>query len=68
LIAVPDILADYTRKAMTHLGADLLGLDFLQTPHEDYVLLESNDIPGLSGFPEVVRHAVAERLRTKLSV
>jgi hypothetical protein len=31
-----------------------------------YVLLESNDIPGFSGFSVTVREAVALRLRAKL--
>jgi ribosomal protein S6--L-glutamate ligase len=67
MIDVPDLLADYTRKAMAHLGADVLGLDFLQTRHGDYVLLESNDIPGLAGFPDAVKHAIADQMRAKLS-
>lgn len=31
-----------------------------------YVLLESNDVPGLSGFPETVRQEQVDRLREKL--
>lgn len=39
-------------------GADQLLLDLL--------VLESNDIPGLDGFPEAPRIAVANRMREKL--
>jgi ribosomal protein S6--L-glutamate ligase len=59
LIDVPPILGDYTMRAMAHLNADILGLDFLQTQEGEYVLLESNDIPGLSGFPDAVPQALA---------
>ena len=47
--------------AMAHLGADILGLDFLET-RDGWVLLECNDTPGLSGFPEEVRIALASLL------
>lgn len=67
LIAVPPVLADYTKRAMQHFGADILGLDFLQTADGAYVVLESNDIPGLDGFPESVRIAVANRVREKVA-
>lgn len=66
LIAVPPLLEDYTRRAMQHFGADLLGLDFLQTSDGQYVLLESNDTPGLTGFPDEVRQAVAQRVRERI--
>lgn len=38
-----------------HLRADILGLDFLETAEGQYVLLECNDAPGLSGFPDEAR-------------
>lgn len=66
LIAVPEPLAAMTRRAMAHLGADLLGLDFLETRAGEFALLESNDIPGLSGFPDAARQAVARILRERL--
>jgi ribosomal protein S6--L-glutamate ligase len=61
LIDTPTELAQWTGMAMAHLGADILGLDFLETS-EGWVLLECNDTPGLSGFPEEVRAAVASSL------
>ena len=68
IIAVPDELREHTVQAMHHLDADILGLDFLEMPDGRYVLLESNDVPGLSGFPADVRVALARRLREKLEI
>lgn len=66
LIKVPPLLEEYTAKAMAHLGADMLGLDFLEDQQGQYFLLESNDIPGLSGFPDTALTAVARRMREKM--
>ena len=66
IIPVPLQLEDYTQRAMNHLQADVLALDFLEKHDGSYVLLESNDISGFSGFPVTVREAVALRLCTKL--
>ncbi|HEY1014899.1 MAG TPA: hypothetical protein VGE07_19480 [Herpetosiphonaceae bacterium] len=66
LIDPPAPLAAMTRRAMEHLGADLLGLDFLETAGGEFVLLESNDIPGLSGFPDAARQTVARIMRERL--
>ncbi|RKG56517.1 hypothetical protein D7X30_23415 [Corallococcus sp. AB011P] len=66
VIDPPPELADHTRRAMRHLGADVLGLDFLQAKDGAYTLLECNDTPGLSGFPEELREDVAECLRVRM--
>jgi len=66
IISVLLQLEKYTRRAMNYLQADVLALDFLEKDDGSYVLLESNDIPGFSGFPVTVREAVAQRLRIKL--
>jgi ribosomal protein S6--L-glutamate ligase len=63
LIEPPTALAEWTKKAGHHLGASVLGLDFLQTREGDWILLECNDVPGLTGFPDVTRQAVAGCLR-----
>jgi ribosomal protein S6--L-glutamate ligase len=65
LIETPPELARWTGKAMAHLGADILGLDFLETS-EGWVLLECNDTPGLSGFPEEARVAIATLLLRRM--
>lgn len=66
IIDAPSILQEYTRQAMAHFKADVLGLDFLQIKDGNYHLLESNDTPGFSGFPDEVRRAVARQIREKL--
>jgi len=66
MIPMPGLLRDHTTRAMAHLRADVLGLDFLETADGAYILLESNDTPGLSGFPEEVRLAVAALVRARL--
>ncbi|MFY0568322.1 hypothetical protein ACN28E_31430 [Archangium lansingense] len=67
VIDSPPLLAEHTRTAMRHLGADILALDFLETQEGEYVLLEANDTPGLSGFPEQLRSELADCLRDKLT-
>jgi ribosomal protein S6--L-glutamate ligase len=66
LIVPPPQLASWTYQAMAHLGTEVLALDFLEKPDGMFVLLESNDVPGFSGFPATVRNAVAELLCRKL--
>ncbi len=66
VIPVPPSLAEYTRRAMEHLGADIIALDFLETGVGDVILLESNDVPGFSGFPDEVRRSVATLVRRKM--
>ena len=67
LIEVPPELASYTKRAMNHLAADVLGLDFLETEQGEFYLLENNDVPGLTGFPDFVRRLLAERLMTQVT-
>ncbi len=66
IIDVPPILRDYTQRAMQHFQADMLALDCLQTADGAYLVLESNDTPGFSGFPNDVRQAVARRMRERM--
>ncbi len=66
VIPVPEQLALYTRKAREHVQAEVLALDFLEQRDGSYLLLESNDIPGFSGFPRTVREAVATLLLAKI--
>jgi ribosomal protein S6--L-glutamate ligase len=65
LLDTPPALAKWTSKAMAHLGADILGLDFLETS-DGWVLLECNDTPGLSGFPEETRTTLAGLLLRRM--
>lgn len=67
LIEAPPLLERYTRQACKYLGADVLALDFLESREGKLLALESNDIPGLSGFPEETRRAMAEMLRARMA-
>lgn len=66
LIDPPEAMAAWTRQAMAQLGAEVLGLDFLEMADGQVVLLESNDIPGVLGFPPEVPQAIAARLRARI--
>lgn len=67
LIDPPPQLAVWTRTAQRHLRADILGLDFLETPDGQYVLLECNDAPGLSGFPDEARRQLVDLALARLA-
>lgn len=66
VVTPPEELLGYTRAAMHHLNADILGLDFLEDRSGRFFLLETNDIPGLAGFPGSVRDRLAARLLDQL--
>lgn len=66
LIPPPGPLRGWTHRAMTHLGADVLGLDFLEREDGSWVLLESNDIPGVLGWDEEVPRHIARCLRERM--
>ncbi len=68
VVEAPEVLAGYTRAAMHHLKADILGLDFLEAPDGSYFLLETNDVPGLSGFPDALRRGLADCLLQKMAM
>ena len=67
VIEPPEQLAAWTRAAMERFQADVLGLDFLETEEGDWMLLESNDIPGVLGFPDAVPRAIARCVLDALS-
>ncbi|NVJ23739.1 MULTISPECIES: ATP-grasp domain-containing protein [Myxococcus] len=66
VIDPPEELVGHTRRALEHLGADIVALDFLETQDGRFVLLECNDTPGLSGFPEQLCFELADCLKEKL--
>jgi len=65
IIEPPPKIGDWTLRAMEHLKADVLGLDFVKTTDGEYILLECNEIPGVQGFPKEAPEAIAEFLRQK---
>lgn len=66
LIKTPEELADWTRRMAHHLGADMVGLDWIQTPEGEWKCLESNDVPGLAGWPDEVKAALVAIIREKM--
>ena len=67
LIAAPPLLEEWMRRAQKHLNAEVLALDCLQTQSGEWFVLEYNDIPGLGGFPDAARTALANCLRRKMA-
>lgn len=66
LIPVPQKIVDYSLMAQRHLDVDILGLDFLETKEGELLLLEANDIPGISGFPESAKKLLAGCIENKI--
>jgi ribosomal protein S6--L-glutamate ligase len=61
LIDPPPDLEAMTRRLGRHLGATLIAVDALETAN-GWVVIESNETPGLSGFPELARLELARLL------
>lgn len=68
LVEVPEELRRYSVAAKNHLNADILGLDFLETKDGEFVLLETNDVPGLSGFPDSLKILLAKCFEAKANM
>ena len=66
IISVPDEIGDWTRRVQTHLGADIVGLDWIETPEGNWKCLECNDVPGLTGWPDAVRRALVACVRAQI--
>lgn len=66
LISAPAILYEYTKRVVDSLDADIIALDILETQDDEYIVLESNCVPGLSGFPDIVFNTIAERVKHKV--
>ena len=66
IIPVPSEIGDWTRRVRAHLGADIVGLDWIETPDGEWICLECNDVPGLTGWPDEVRRALVACVREKL--
>lgn len=67
LIPVPAQIGEWTKRVQRHLNADVLGLDWIESNEGEWRCLESNDVPGLSGWPDDVRRALVGYIRNKLS-
>ncbi len=49
----------------THIKADIVAIDVLEKQNGEKVILEYNDIPGLSGFPEDVKRELSMIVKNK---
>lgn len=67
LVDPPPDLEAMTRRLGAHLGTTLLAVDALDTPN-GWVVMESNETPGLSGFPDLARVEVARLLLRAMAV
>lgn len=54
------------QKLATQIKADVLAIDYLETQEGELLAVEYNDIPGLSGFPESCKAALANCLIQKI--
>lgn len=66
IIAIPDPLYEYTKRATRHFQADILALDILETSEGEYIVVESNEVPGISAFPESAVHALATQMKHRI--
>lgn len=66
LIDPPAQILEYSQRIMSHLEADILGIDFIEDQQGKFWVLECNEIPGLAGFPDAARRLLAARLLDKL--
>ncbi len=66
MIDPPPDLERMTRGLARHLGATLLAVDALETDG-GWVVMESNETPGLSGFPDLARVEMARLLLDALA-
>jgi len=67
IIPVPDEPREWTQRVQKHLGADILGLDWIETSEGDWLCLESNDVPGLSGWPDEIRKSLVAQARLQFT-
>lgn len=58
-IPLNEELVEQTKQLQKYLNADILAIDILEEANGTRYFVEYNDIPGLSGFPEEARHALA---------
>lgn len=63
---IPEQLAVLSRKAASALGAEIFGLDWLQTASGEWLLLEGNLAPGLNWEGTDLRIEVIQELRKSI--
>lgn len=63
----PEELVVHARRFASHIGADMLALDAIEDADGGFVVLESNETPGLAGFPEAARWETAGLLAAQMA-
>jgi ribosomal protein S6--L-glutamate ligase len=54
------------KELQESIGADIVAIDILEDQSGEMFVIEYNDIPGLSGFSEGLKYALAEVVKGKL--
>ncbi len=65
LVEQDGFLTTQIKKLKYFLNADIIAIDVLEEKNGNRYIVEYNDIPGLSGFPEEVKNVLADCLRNK---
>lgn len=65
LIDTETHLTTQTKKLQDYLKADIIAIDILEEQNGNQYIVEYNDIPGFSGFPEDVKVELAKCLTNK---
>lgn len=63
LISPEEKLVTMTKKLQNYLQADIVAIDILEEKDGTKYIVEYNDIPGISGFPEEVKIELANCLK-----
>ena len=63
MIEQDETLINQTKKLQEFLKADILAIDILEDKSENKWIVEYNDIPGLSGFPDEVKTELASCIK-----
>jgi ribosomal protein S6--L-glutamate ligase len=58
-------LTQQTKTLQAHLKADIVAIDILEEKNGNMYFVEYNDIPGISGFPEEVKHELIQCIKNK---
>ena len=63
MIEQDETLINQTKKLQEFLKADILAIDILEDKNENKFIVEYNDMPGLSGFPDEVKTELARCIK-----
>lgn len=68
LIEPAKTMTQWVQKLQNHLKADIIAIDILEEKNGNQYIVEYNDIPGLSGFPDALKYELAHCLKEKLNL